>query len=296
MTRVLILTLLPALLSAADFPIDHVTVAGRDIKKLQASLSAVGITSVYGGAHTAGATEMALVSFADGSYLELMALRADADPRLVDENAWAKFLKGDSGPCAWALRANDIAAEVQRLKEAGIPVAAPLRSGRQRPDGVRLDWEMSSVGTEPRGTFFPFLIHDLTPREQRAFPQGKPVSRDFRGVSRVVIAVRDLDAAIARYRQAYGLPAAIKQVDKEFGAQLAIVGGAPVVLAQPLTRDSWLAGRLEQFGEAPCSFILAATRPGQYRAVSKARWFGADISWLDSEKLGWRLGFENSRQ
>jgi len=295
MIRALILAFLPALLWAADFKIDHVTVAGSDIKKLQANLSAVGLPSVYGGAHTGGATEMALVSFPDGTYLELMALRLDADPHLVEQNAWVPFLKGDAGPCAWALRQADLAAELRRLKEAGIPVAEPLRSGRQRPDGVRLEWEMSSVGSEPRGTFFPFLIHDLTPRDQRAFPQGKPVTRDFRGVGRVVIAVRDLDAAIKRYREAYGLPAAIKQVDKDFGAQLAIVGGAPVVLARPLTSDSWLAARLEQFGEIPCAFLLAATRPGQYHPTSKTRWFGSDISWLDSEKLGWRLGFEDAR-
>ena len=69
-------------------------------------------------------------------------------------------------------------------------------------------------GRRVRGTFFPFLIQDKTPREQRAFPQGKPMTKEFRGVTRVVIAVRNLDDAIERYRQAYGAPPPIKQVDK----------------------------------------------------------------------------------
>ena len=71
--------------------------------------------------------------------------------------------------------------------------------GGKRPDGVRLEWETAQVGAEPNGTFFPFLIHDFTPREQRAFPQGKPLNKDFGGVAKVVIAVHDLDASAKRY-------------------------------------------------------------------------------------------------
>ena len=80
--------LLIAPLSAADFKLDHVTVAGSDIKQLQAGLSAVGIASVYGGAHSNQATEMALVSLPDGSYLELIGLQATADPQAVASHVW----------------------------------------------------------------------------------------------------------------------------------------------------------------------------------------------------------------
>jgi hypothetical protein len=293
--RLWMLPLFPALISAASFQIDHVTVCGSDLAKLQASLTAAGISSVYGGPHANGSTEMSLVSFPDGSYLELIAIQRNAAADRVDSHDWAKYLKTDAGPCAWAIAEKDIAAEVKRLRAAGVPVSEPSRSGRQRPDGARLDWETSDIGNDPRGTFFPFLIQDLTDRKKRAFPQGKPVTKDFRGVTRVVIAVRNLDAAVERYRAAYGLPAPIKQVDKAFGAQLALVGSAPVILAQPLTSDSWLAERLEDFGEGPCAFVLAANRPGRYRAESKTRWFGIDISWFDPQKVGWRLGFENQR-
>ena len=288
-----VLLLLPAILLASGFPIDHVTIAGTNMKQMQAALSSVGIASVYGGAHTTGATEMALVSFPDGSYLELIALGQGASAASIDENVWAKFLRGDAGPTAWALREPDMAAEVQRLKTAGVPVSVPERGGRERPDGVILEWETSTLGIEARGTFFPFLIHDFTPREQRAFLQGKPVSGDFRGVSRVVIAVRDLDAAVKRYRQAFHLPGVSKQVDRAFGAQLAIMGGTAVVLAQPLSADSELARRLGEFGEVPCAFVLGATGAARYQAASKTRWFGSEISWFDVKKLGWRLGFEN---
>ena len=293
--RLLLAALLPLLLPAADLKIDHATVAGTDLKKMQANLEAAGIRSVYGGAHNNRTTEMALVSFPDGSYLELMAQQPGADPKLVDRNEWARYLKSGGTPCAWAVREADIAAEVQRLRAAGIEVSAPERGGRDRPDGARLEWETSSVGPGTRGVGFPFLIHDLTPRTQRAFPDGKPVTRDFRGITRVVIAVADLDAAIDRYRKAYALPPAIKQVDKSFGAQLALLGGAPMILAAPLNSDSWLKERIRQYGEGPCAFVLGAARPGRYHAASNTRWFGVDISWFDPEKLGWRLGFEDTR-
>ena len=295
MRRLWLLAAAPLLAGAADLKIDHVTVTGRDIKQLQAKLAAVGIESVYGGAHANATTEMALVSFPDGSYIELMAIQAKATPEMVKAHVWGALLEADAGPAAWALREDHIDAEVSRLRAAGVAVSAPVHSGRLRPDGVQLEWDTSDIGTELRGTFFPFLIQDLTPRDKRAFPQGKPVSRDFQRVSRVVIGVRNLNAAIEKYRKAYGLPAAIKQVDKEWGAHLAIVGSAPIVLAQPLTSDTWLAARIDRFGEGPCAFLLGGPRGGKYRAAAKSQWFGGAISWLDQEKLGWRLGFEGVR-
>jgi hypothetical protein len=279
------LLVVPALLGAAELKIDHVTVAGRDLKKMQAGLQAVGIPTVYGGPHANGVTEMALSSFPDGSYLEAIAVQPTADPKALDRHEWAQFLKEDAMPCAWAIQSGD-------LKASGLPVSTPVRAGRQRPDGVRLEWETADIGEGVRGGLFPFLIHDFTPRANRAFPQRKPVTRDFKGVTRVVIAVRNLETAVQQYRKLFGLPAPIKQVDEDFGAQLAIAGDAPVVFAQPLHAGTWLDRRIEQFGEGPCAFVLGATRPGRYHAASKSRWFGAAISWLDAQKLGWRLGFE----
>jgi hypothetical protein len=235
---------------------------------------------------------MALISFPDGSYLELIALQPNADPKAVASHVWAKQMENNAGPCAWAVRVKDITAEVNRLKAAGIIVSAPIRNGRKRPDGTQLEWETAQIGNEPNGTFFPFLITDLTRRRERAFPSGHPTTKDFGGVTKIVIAVRDLQASIDRYRQAYGLPPPIKQVDASFGAHLASFGGTSVVLATPLTAQSWLTTRLEQFGEGPCAFILQARKTGRYKPASKTRWFGIDISWFDTEKLGWHVGFE----
>ena len=284
------LFLLPVLLSAADLKIDPVTIAGRDLKQMRAGLDAIGISTVYGGAHANSVTEMALVSFPDGSYLEAIALQANADAAAVDRHEWAKFLKTPGVPAAWALQAPDLAAAAARLKTAGVPVGPPVRAGRRRPDGTSLEWETVNVGAEVRGTFFPFLIHDLTPREQRAFPSGAATSQAFRGIARVVVAVRDLDSAAARYRAAFGLPEAARETDADFGARLASFGDFPAILAQPLNAESWIAARIARFGEGPCAFLLDAAGEAPAAAAGRSRWFGRDLRWFDTARLGWRLG------
>ncbi len=260
-------TLIPLLafpMCAEQLHIDHVTVAGRDLKTLQRALEAVGVPAEYGGAHSNHATEMALTSFPDGSYLELIAIQPKADPAAVSEHVWSKFLEGNAGPCAWATRVAHIDA-----------AAKPLKNGRKRPDGVQLEWETAQVGPG-NGTFFPFLIHDFTPRNLRAYPSGKPTTTKFTGITKVYIAVKNLDQAIAEYQRAYKLPAPERKDDAEFGATLASFQGTPVVLAAPLG-NSWLVDRLERFGEAPCAFVLGRAKPAD------------KIKWLDP---GWRLGVQ----
>jgi len=294
--RFVLLLLFSMMMPAADLTIDHVTVAGQDLKAMRAALAEIGIPTEYGGPHSNHATEMALTSFPDGSYLELIAIQPDADPAAVAAHYWSKHMRNKAGPSAWAVRPADLTAEVKRLQAGGIAVSNPARAGRARPDGVRLDWETANVGKEPNGTFFPFLIHDFTPREQRAYPSGKPTNKDFSGVARVVIAVRDLQAAVKRYREAYGMPEPVQQEDTRFGARLAAFAGTPVVLAGPLNGRSWLAGRLDKIGEGPCAFVLHLKDPAQnaksLRPKSLTTWFGTEVSWLDTGKPGWWLGFE----
>ncbi len=235
--------------NGADLEIDHVTVAGTHLDAMRAAFTAAtGIPTEYGGPHANQVTEMALASFPDGSYLELMGVQQRAAPTAVAAHTWSQFLRDDGGPCAFALRASDVNTEVARLKKAGIRVGAAEKSGRTRPDGVALSWETADVGPGPRGSFFPFLIRDITPRENRVYPSVKPTASRFRGIGRVIIGVRDLEGSIGQYRKAFDLPAPMRQRNETFGADLAWFEGTPVVLAAAWTSDSWLARRIAQFG------------------------------------------------
>jgi Glyoxalase-like domain len=285
----LVLSLLPV--SAANLQIDHATVAGAHLDVMrQAFTTATGIPTEYGGSHANRATEMALTSFPDGSYLEFMAIQSHADPAAVSMHVWSKFLRNNIGPCAFALRSSDVSAEATRLRSAGVQVKAPAHSGRTRPDGTRLEWETSDIGTMPRGGFFPFLIRDLTPRQNRVYLTGKPTTERFTGVSKVVIDVQDLDRAISAYRRAFNLPAPRRERDRKFGAELAWFEATPIVLAQGLTADSWLTVRVQEYGEAPCAFVLSSAT-GRIGA-NGSRWFGRTITWANQTQLGWRLGME----
>ena len=285
----------------AQFQIDHVTVAGRNLRLMRDALASVGVNTENGGPHANRATEMALASFPDGSYLELIAPQPDADPEAVAAHYWSRFINTNAGPCAWAVQVPDTVGEVQRLSKRGIAVTAPARSGRTRIDGVRLDWEAAPVGPEPNGGFFPFLIQDITPRTNRVYPSGKPSTSVFRGIKRVVIAVEDLEDSVQRYQRAYDLVAPIMQEDVSFGARLAWFSDTPVILATPLSgadsanapEQSSIATRVTQFGNLPCAFIMAGTASFSSAIPSfDSRWFGKRISWLDPAKLGWRLGVE----
>jgi hypothetical protein len=61
----------------------------------------------------------------------------------------------------------------------------------------------------------------------------------------VVIGVRSFEESIAQYRKAFQLPAPRRQRDEAFGAEIAWFEGTPVVLAAPLSTDSWLALRAD---------------------------------------------------
>ncbi len=276
-------------LMAQQFHIDHVTVAGRNLEEMRKALRAAGIESEYGGAHSNHATEMALASFPDGSYLELIAIQPHADPAALAAHYWYKFLESDGSPCAWAIRPAGFEGEVERLRKTGVAVTDPHKNGRKRPDGVQLEWATAQVGPT-NGGFFPFLIQDFTPRERRAFPGGKPTTTAWTGVVKVVIGVEDLELAIARYRSAYGLPEPERQDDADFGATLAWFSGTPVVLAAPLSSESWLSSRLGRFGEAPCAFILGAKHG--VTGHKGSTWFGRPVIWANVQQLGWHLGFQ----
>ena len=289
MRALLALLLLAMPASTAEMKIDHCTVAGARLEDMRkAFTAATGIPTEYGGPHSNHATEMALASFPDGSYLELMGLQQQADPAAVKAHTWSQFLRENGGPCAFALRVSDVSAEIHQLASAGVHVGAAEKSGRTRPDGVALSWETADIGSGLRGTFFPFLIRDVTPREKRVYPSGKPTTTAFQGVAAVVIGVRNLQQSIAEYRKAFGLAEPKQQRDHSLGADLAWFEGTPVILASSSARGSWLDRRVTQFGVSPCAFLLTPT--GGIVGSKPSTWFGKSLFWSEEANLGWRLG------
>lgn len=274
--------------------VDHATVCGKDLDALRAEFNSIGLSPDYGGPHGNGVTQMALIGFDDGSYLELIApVKAD-DPKLAAGSDWARFIVANAGPCAWAVGSGDIRGDVERLKKVGVQTEGPSGGSRKKPDGTTIQWETAQVGGTP-GSVLPFMIQDKTSRELRVKPSASVKDGVLTGIAVVVIGVRDLETTIALFRKAYGLDAPKIEEHKEFGVKLAHFPGTPIVLAAPLDSSSWLTERLAGFGESPVAYLLGASdysaAAKKYSTADETTWFGRKVGWFAPEKLGaTRLG------
>jgi len=83
--------------------VDHVTIAGSHLASLEQAFTGVGLKPAYGGPHSNGITHMDLLSFADGSYIELISTLEPGQTSPL----WHAHIAGDGGPCAWAVGVDD---------------------------------------------------------------------------------------------------------------------------------------------------------------------------------------------
>jgi len=275
--------------------VDHATICGSNLDALRAAFTSLGLAPDYGGPHGNGVTQMALIGFDDGSYLELIAPVKANDPKLEAGSDWGKFILGNAGPCAWAVGSSDLSGDVEQLKKAGIKIDGPGNGSRKKPDGTTIEWQTAKVGDGPAGSVFPFMIQDKTPRQLRVRPSASVKGGPLSGIAIVVIGVKDLDAAIASFRKAYGLAAPKIEDHKDFGAKVAHFEGTPVMLAAPFDSSSWLADRLAKFGESPVAYLLSTPAfelsAKRYSLGSDTTWFGKRMGWIEAkDSKGAKLG------
>jgi hypothetical protein len=159
--------------------LDHVVFVARDLAAAVEDYTRQGFTVTPGGEHAGGVTHNALVCFADGGYLELVAFRRP-DPT---HRWWRHAASG--GLADFALLSDDLAQDLAALKDLIVREAA--EGGRTRPDRVSLRWRAAFLRAP-----LPFLIEDLTPRDLRV-PGGDAVrhANGATGVATLVIAARD---------------------------------------------------------------------------------------------------------
>jgi catechol 2,3-dioxygenase-like lactoylglutathione lyase family enzyme len=243
--------------------LDHLVIAVRDRERAIQDYRALGFTVAIGGKHPGRTSHNALVVFADGSYLELIAW----DPPNPSER-WSNVLeKHGEGFIDFALLPHDTAAVIGEAKARGVALEGPLDGGRVRPDGKELRWQ-----TARQSTFdLPFLCGDVTPREWRV-PEGdvREHANDVTGLSSVVVAVRDLEASTGRYRALLGVeptqaPAALagsglRVATFSLGEAVLFVASPSGATAVGLARR--VAAQLDGRGEGLCAAAFRA-RPGQ---------------------------------
>jgi predicted enzyme related to lactoylglutathione lyase len=268
--------------------LDHVSVCGSSLDTLRQAFTDVGMIPDFGGPHGNGVTQMALVGFDDGTYLELIApIKAG----VTAGSDWAKFMAEDAVPCAWAVGTNVLLQEVDRLKKVGIAVTSPAAGSRKRSDGMAVEWKTAGVGSGTPGSVLPFIIEDETPRAWRVQASASVAGAPVSGVENVVLGVSNLDASIALFRKAYGWSEPVIETQKDFG-KLAYFPGEPVILA---AGAGWVAERVAKYGECPVAYLLAthdfAAASKKYKLSGGKTWFGQKVAWFDAGKLkGVRVG------
>ncbi len=243
----------------AALALDHVVIAVSDLEAAMADYRALGFTVVAGGSHPGRTSHNALVVFADGSYLELIAWKShNAAERWCVEHA-----KHGDGLMDFALLPEDTAAAIAAAHERGLALDGPIDGGRKRPDGAELKWQ-----TGRQVTFdLPFLCGDVTPRALRV-PEGevRVHANGVMGIASVSVAVRDLDESLGRYRSLVGGDGASEAACTVAAAGLRTavvrVGGTDIVLASPEGEAAeseigrCIRERLGTRGEGPAAMTL----------------------------------------
>src|SRR5512132_1704044 len=179
--------------------IDHLVIVVKDLDQAARDYRQMGFTVVPGGQHPVGSHNV-LISFADGSYLELIAFYREA----VDHRWWDPLQKGER-LVDFCLQTDDLRGDTNKLQEAGVAINNPVPWSRKRPDGYELKWLLSLATGSDRGVA-PFLIEDVTPRTER-IPQEFNHRNSIVGIEKITVAVGEL-----------------AQIDKWYGALLGAKG------------------------------------------------------------------------
>lgn len=269
-----------------DLRIDHVATAWADLTGGERACDAVGMPTTEGGEHADGTTEMRLVAFPDGTYLELITNTGEATPA-----RWPSFIAGDAGPAAWCVEVDDLRSALASALSADVRVSGPDRDGRARPDGIAVEWETAVLG-DSLGATLPFLIEDRTPRTYRVAPDPELVGGPLRGIAEVVVLADDARSLTAKFDRLFRLPRPSVVDADEFGATIQRFAGAGVALAEPASDR--LADRLAEYGPAPCAVLVETDDIDEARdrfAVSEpTRWGDDDVAWFDHPALEEWLG------
>jgi len=279
---------------AIALKIDHASICGSALAPMESAFTDAGLPTEYGGPHAKGGTHMALLGFEDGSYLELIAPQSAGAAALREP--WGKAMAGDAGPCAWAVGSDDIDRDVRRFASLRIAAHGPDPGSRTKPDGSLIRWKTATVGKGVRGATLPFLIEDVTPRSSRVRPSPGAANTGLTGIRAIVVGVKHLERSIALFRKAYGWGPPNTETSPAWGARLASFPGQPIILAAPLRqKGSWVAFRLQRFGESPVALILGsrdlAAAEKRFELTGEGAWFGKPIAWFPSTRLrGARIG------
>lgn len=229
--------------------IDHLVVVVKDLAQAAKDYSQLGFTVVPGGQHPVG-SHNALISFRDGSYLELIAFYREA----ADHRWWNPLRKGER-LVDFCFQTNDLRSDTKKLRDAGVAINNPVPWWRKRPDGYELKWLLSLATGSHRGVA-PFLIEDITPREER-IPREMTHENGITGIDKVTVAVGELGQIEKWYGTLLNANGETIHDDALAAEGLRFHAGPHICeFLSPRGSTSPLVNWLRQYGASPYSAVL----------------------------------------
>jgi len=232
--------------------IDHLVIIVNDLEQAGKDYAELGFTVIPGGQHPVG-SHNALISFRDGSYLELIAFYREA----IDHRWWEPLQTGER-LVDFCLQTDDLRGDTRRLQSAGVTINHPVPWSRKRPDGYELKWLLSLATGAHRGVA-PFLIEDVTPRSER-IPQQFDHANGITGIDKIMVAVGELSEIDRWYGTLLGAKGE-KIADAGLAADGSRYRAGPHALdfLAPCNATSPLVEWLRRFGPSPYAAVLKAT-------------------------------------
>lgn len=241
--------------------IDHVVILVNDLDTAARDWADAGLTVTPGGTHAAGTTHNVLVSFADGTYFELIAF-LDEGERAQEHRWWPRVADGE-GLIDYAVVSDDLNADINAARGHSLEVVGPDDGGRTRPDGQRLEWRSAMFGRGIGDPTLPFVIEDVTARELRV-PGGEATGHPL-GATRVAgitLVTRNIEESAQALTSLLGNPG--KDVIVDEGGMLRFALGAQwIALLQPGDDASESSQYLRARGEGPYEVTLASDDTGE---------------------------------
>jgi catechol 2,3-dioxygenase-like lactoylglutathione lyase family enzyme len=182
---------------------DHAVIAVADLERAIQAYRALGFDVSPGGRHEHRGTHNALIRFGGADYVELLGVY---DPQRAVESGLngrtlAEFVRDRQGGLVGHCYAtDDIEAEADRTRKAGLEMVGPFEMRRERPDGRALTWRLLVPEDIPWRRQWPFFIEWDAPDQERLALEGVgDHPNGSRSVSSVAVAVRALEEAVRLY-------------------------------------------------------------------------------------------------
>ncbi len=250
--------------------IDHLVIVVNNLDQAADDYRRLGFKVVPGGKHPAG-SHNALIAFDDGSYLEIIAFYREAP----DHRWWDPLKKGER-LVDYCMQTDDLAGDTRRLRECGVSINDPVPWSRIRPDGYELEWMLSLAIGSHRGVA-PFLIQDVTPREER-IPRESSHENGAAGIGTLTVAVGELSKIDHWYQTILGCqPQPVADDALEAQGLCFTAGPHRIEFMMPVTAQSPLVDWLKQYGPSPYAATLQTQRTAPM-LFERQLLHGADLS------------------